>query len=204
MPANRREFLQTGVTTGAALVIGFSLPGKLWAAQETQTPKPPISPFEAWVHVGDDDRVKLIVAKSEIGQGIKTTLPMILAEELEVDWKQVEVQQAETRPDIYPHLGTGGSSSTRTTYADLRTAGATAREMLISAAVAQWNVPREQCYAEDGAVYIEFDERDCVVSTHFRLTAPPSLVDRVLAWFGSQGDRRRAPPRARSRARTLR
>ena len=61
MPANRREFLQTGVTTGAALVIGFSLPGKLWAAQETQTPKPPISPFEAWVHVGDDDRVKLIV-----------------------------------------------------------------------------------------------------------------------------------------------
>ncbi|PYV55015.1 MAG: hypothetical protein DMG91_13175 [Acidobacteria bacterium] len=152
MPANRREFLQTGVTTGAALVIGFSLPGKLWAAQETQTPKPPISPFEAWVHVGDDDRVKLIVAKSEIGQGIKTTLPMILAEELEVDWKQVEVQQAETRPDIYPHLGTGGSSSTRTTYADLRTAGATAREMLISAAVAQWNVPREQCYAEDGAV----------------------------------------------------
>src|SRR5262249_31988172 len=99
-----------------------------------------------------DDRVKLIVAKSEIGQGIKTTLPMILAEELEVDWKQVEVQQAETRPDIYAHLGTGGSSSTRTTYADLRKAGATAREMLITAAGAQWNAPSEQCYAEDGAV----------------------------------------------------
>jgi isoquinoline 1-oxidoreductase subunit beta len=152
MPANRREFLQTGVTTGAALVIGFSLPRKLWAAQAPTAAKPPLSPLEAWVHVGDDDRVKLIVAKSEIGQGIKTTLPMILAEELEVDWKQVEVEQAETRPDIYPRLGTGGSSSTRTTYADLRKAGATAREMLISAAVAQWNVPRAQCYAEDGAV----------------------------------------------------
>jgi isoquinoline 1-oxidoreductase subunit beta len=152
MPANRREFLVTGASTAAALVIGFSLPGKVWAAQEVQTPKLPISPFEAWVHVGDDDRVKLIVAKSEMGQGIKTSLPMILAEELEVDWKQVEIQQAETRPDIYAHLGTGGSSSTRTTYADLRKAGATAREMLITAAATQWNVPREQCYAEDGAV----------------------------------------------------
>src|SRR5215470_17367857 len=116
MPANRREFLVTGATTGAALVIGFSMPRKLWGAQAASAPKAPVSPFVAWVHVGDDDRVKLIVAKSEIGQGIKTTLPMILAEELEVDWKQVEVQQAETRPDIYAHLGTGGSSSVRTTY----------------------------------------------------------------------------------------
>src|SRR5262249_18642706 len=152
MPANRREFLQTGATTGAALVIGFSLPRKLWAAQAPTAPKPPISPFEAWVHVGDDDRVKLIVAKSEIGQGIKTTLPMILAEELEVDWTTVEVQQAETRIDIYPRLGTGGSTSVRTTYTDLRRAGATAREMLISAAARQWGVGRERCFARDGAV----------------------------------------------------
>jgi len=152
MPVNRREFVVAGAGAGAALVIGFSLPRKLCAAQTPAPAKAPISPFQAWVHIGEDGRVKLIVAKSEIGQGIRTTLPMILAEELEVDWKQVEIQQAETHPDIYAHLGTGGSSSTRTTYADLRKAGATAREMLISAAAARWNVPRQQCYAESGMV----------------------------------------------------
>ena len=155
MPVSRREFVVTGVSAGTALVIGFSLPQKLWSAPQDAPPKPPgppVSPFEAWVHIGDDDRVRLIVAKSEIGQGIKTTLPMILAEELDVDWNTVQIEQAETRIDIYPHLGTGGSSSTRTTYSDLRNAGATAREMLISAAAAQWNVPRERCAAENGAV----------------------------------------------------
>jgi CO/xanthine dehydrogenase Mo-binding subunit len=135
-------------------VIGFSLHRDFRAgAPASVKPKPaPVNPFDAWVRVGDDNSVGLIVAKSEIGQGIKTTLPMILADELEVDWQNVEIQQAETRTDLYPHLGTGGSTSVRTTYMDLRRAGATAREMLISAAASQWNVPRERCVARSGAV----------------------------------------------------
>src|SRR5436190_4494374 len=154
MAVNRRTFIAAGASAGTALVIGFSLRHDFMAAAPAGVkPKPtPVNPFDAWVHVGDDNSVRLIVAKSEIGQGIKTTLPMILADELEVDWQSVEIQQAETRPDLYPHLGTGGSTSVRTTYMDLRRAGATAREMLISAAAQKWGVDRERCSAKNGTV----------------------------------------------------
>ncbi len=154
MAITRRAFVATGASAGGALVIGFFL-RRDYLAMSAKPPKPSkvtVNPFDAWVHIGEDGHVRLIVAKSEMGQGIKTTLPMILADELEVDWKDVEVQQAETRTDIYPHLGTGGSTSVRTTYMDLRHAGATAREMLISAAAQQWYVSRDQCTAKNGAV----------------------------------------------------
>src|SRR5215813_6326797 len=99
MAITRRSFVATTASAGAALVIGVSLRRDFMAAPAAAAAgaKPaPVNPFIAWVHIGDDDKVKLIVAKSEMGQGIKTTLPMILAEELEVDWTKVEVQQAET------------------------------------------------------------------------------------------------------------
>ena len=155
MASTRRAFIATTAAAGGALVIGFSLKHDYLAGAPrpaAPTPKHPVNPFDAWVRVEPDNRVQLVVAKSEIGQGIKTTLPMILAEELEVDWKSVEVVQAETRTDLYPRLGTGGSTSVRTTYTDLRRAGATAREMLISAAAQQWGVDRERCSAKDGTV----------------------------------------------------
>jgi isoquinoline 1-oxidoreductase beta subunit len=155
MAITRRAFVSTVASGGAALVIGFSLRHDFMAAPAVAgaAAKPvPVNPFDAWVHIGEDNSIKLIVAKSEIGQGIKTTLPMILADELEVDWPKVEIQQAETRTDLYRHLGTGGSTSVRTTYMDLRRAGATAREMLISAAAQKWNVDRERCSAKNGSV----------------------------------------------------
>jgi isoquinoline 1-oxidoreductase beta subunit len=155
MAITRRAFVSTVASGGAALVIGFSLRHDFMAAPAVAAPaaKPaPVNPFDAWVHIGEDNTIKLIVAKSEIGQGIKTTLPMILADELEVDWPKVEIQQAETRTDLYRHLGTGGSTSVRTTYMDLRRAGATAREMLISAAAQKWGVDRERCSAKNGTV----------------------------------------------------
>jgi isoquinoline 1-oxidoreductase subunit beta len=154
MTVTRRTFITATASAGTALVIGFSLRRDFMAAAPAAAkPKPAlVNPFDAWVHVGNDNSVRLIVAKSEMGQGIKTTLPMILADELEVDWQTVEIQQAETRTDLYPHLGTGGSTSVRTTYMDLRRAGATAREMLISAAASQWNIPRERCSAKSGTV----------------------------------------------------
>ena len=155
MAITRRAFVSTVASGAAALVIGFSLRHDFMAAPAVASPaaKPaPVNPFDAWVHIGEDNSIKLIVAKSEIGQGIKTTLPMILADELEVDWPKVEIQQAETRTDLYRHLGTGGSTSVRTTYMDLRRAGATAREMLISAAAQKWGVDRERCSAKNGTV----------------------------------------------------
>jgi isoquinoline 1-oxidoreductase beta subunit len=146
---DRRGFLKVGAAAGAGLVLGFYIPWERAAsAQETKSP----DPFNAWVRIDKDGRVTLIVAKSEMGQGVRTGLPMILAEELEVDWTNVRVEQAPTRPDIYRHMGTGGSSSTRESWMPLRQAGAAARQMLIAAAAQTWSVGKETCFAEKGAV----------------------------------------------------
>lgn len=147
---DRREFLKTGAAGGAVLVIGFYLPVD-GTAQEQQQEKPTPNPFNAWVHITPDDKVTLIVAKSEMGQGVMTALPMILADELEVSWKKVKIEQAPTKPEIYEH-GTGGSGSVLDSWLPLRRAGAAAREMLITAAAQQWNVNRDTCKAENGAV----------------------------------------------------
>jgi len=148
---SRRDFLKTSAAGSAALVIGFCLP---WEAGAQQAPPPPqpVSPFNAWVRLQADGTVSLVVGKSEMGQGVMTSLPMILAEELEVDWASVRVEQARTDPRIYRSLGTGGSTSVRTSWEPLRQAGAAAREMLITAAAQAWGVPREECTAEKGAV----------------------------------------------------
>jgi len=145
----RRDFLKTSATGAAALVIGFRFSDDAFAqaAQEKKL----INPFDAWVHIEADGRVRLVLAKSEMGQGVTTSLPMILAEELAVDWKQVKVEQAPTNPNVYDH-GTGGSASVRTSYLPLRQAGAAARTMLLQAAADQWQVNVNTCRAEAGAI----------------------------------------------------
>jgi isoquinoline 1-oxidoreductase subunit beta len=148
---NRREFLKTGAAGGAALVIGFHLSGPALAASAEDQEKKPVNPFSAWVRITPDNQVTLILGKSEMGQGIMTALPMILAEELCVEWKQVKVEQAPTNPKIYEH-GTGGSGSVAGSWTPLRQAGAAAREMLVTAAAQRWNVNRDTCRAEDGGV----------------------------------------------------
>ena len=87
-----------GAAGGAALVIGFHLSPSAFADQAAEQEKKTPNPFDAWVRITPDNRVTLILGKSEIGQGIMTALPMILAEELCLDWKQVKVQQAPTNP----------------------------------------------------------------------------------------------------------
>ncbi len=138
----RREFLQSG----AALVIGF----RFGSAQSQE--KQRINPFNAWVKIDQQGFVTLTVARSDIGQGVRGSLPMILAEELEVDWKKIKVEQASTLPDVYGDQGTGGSGSVASTWLPLRRAGAAAREMLISAAAEKWDVGRETCFARNGEV----------------------------------------------------
>lgn len=145
----RRDFIKSGATGAAALVIGFHWSQDAWG-QEAQERKP-VNPFDAWVRIGSDGKVRLILAKSEMGQGVTTSLPMILAEELSVDWKQVSIEQAPTNPNIYD-LGTGGSSSVRTSWLPLRQAGAAARTMLVQAAASHWAVNPNTCRAEQGAV----------------------------------------------------
>ena len=154
MAISRRQFVVRGAVAGAGVLIGVRLAGSLVLAQESEAgaKKAPPNPFVAYVHVKPDGQISLIVAKSEMGQGIKTGLAMVLAEEAEVDFNTVHVEQAETRPDLYAHMGTGGSGSTMENFMPLRRAGATVRELMITAAAAKWKVPPGECEAKKGTV----------------------------------------------------
>jgi isoquinoline 1-oxidoreductase beta subunit len=148
---DRRDFLKTGAAAGVGLVIGFHLDARGATDPAEEQEKKPANPFDAWVRITPDNRVTLILGKSEMGQGAMTALPMILAEELCVDWTQVKVEQAPTNPKVYDH-GTGGSGSVAGSWLPLRRAGAAAREMLTTAAAERWSVNRDTCVAKDGGV----------------------------------------------------
>jgi isoquinoline 1-oxidoreductase subunit beta len=155
---NRRDFLKRGAAGGAALLVGFHLAPRAFADQAKDQEEKTANPFDAWVRITPDDRVTLVLGKSEMGQGVFTALPMILAEELSLDWKQVYVEQAPTNPKIYD-LGTGGSGSVAGSWLPLRQAGAAAREMLIAAAAKRWEVGTETCKAKNGFVVHGHPER---------------------------------------------
>src|SRR5947207_10424063 len=141
---NRREFLETGVAAGASLLIGFHLP-----AFDRGVAKP-FKP-NAWIEIRPDGVVTIWTGRSEMGQGVKTAMPMIVAEELEADWTRVRVAQADADP-AYGDQFTVGSRRVRTGFEPLRKAGAAAREMLIAAAALTWNVPRDACRARNSTV----------------------------------------------------
>src|SRR6516225_4622743 len=155
---NRRDFLKKSAAGGAALVVGFHLAPGAFADQAKDREEKTANPFDAWIRITPDDRVTLVLGKSEMGQGVWTALPMILAEELSVDWKQVHVEQAPTNPKIYD-LGTGGSGSVAGSWLPLRQAGAAAREMLIAAAAKKWEVGTDTCKAQNGRVVHGHPER---------------------------------------------
>jgi isoquinoline 1-oxidoreductase subunit beta len=155
---NRRDFLKKGAAGGAALVIGFHLTPRAFGDQAKDQEEKTPNPFDAWVRITPDDRVTLVLGKSEMGQGVYTSLPMILAEELCVDWKQVHIEQAPTNPKVYD-LGTGGSGSVAGSWLPLRQAGAAAREMLIAAAAKKWEVGTDTCKARNGYVVHGHPER---------------------------------------------
>src|SRR6202167_4267394 len=138
---SRREFVAAGIAAGAGLVVGFYLPHGGRGKHQTFSPN-------AYLRITPDNKITIVVARSEMGQGVRTALPMILAEELEADWKLIEIEQAGAST-LYGDQTTGGSASVRTTWDPMRKAGAAAREMLISAAALTWGVPRSSCAAQE-------------------------------------------------------
>ena len=151
---SRRRFLKTS----SGLVIGFLVApkGRLLAFQAAGEAAKPLPSPNAFLRIGEDDTVTVLLAHSEMGQGIWTTLPMMIAEELECDWGKIRVEHAPAAP-AYAHTGwgmqaTGGSSSTYSELDRYRQVGAMAREMLIAAAAAQWKVAPASCRAENGFV----------------------------------------------------
>ncbi len=152
---SRRRFLKN--STG--LIIGFTVAPRL-GLQALQAPAAkPLPDPNAFLRIGPDESVTVLLAHSEMGQGIWTTLPMLLAEELGCDWTKVRVEHAPAAP-AYAHTAygmqmTGGSTSTWSEFDRYRQAGALAREMLIAAAAARWKVDPSGCRAENGYVVHE-------------------------------------------------
>ena len=151
---DRREFLKKSAVGGTGLIIGFYLPGKYEALAGTP-PKDPTA-INAWVQIAPDDNVTVLIDKSEMGQGISTALSMVVAEELDLDWKKVNTVFAPAAPPYFNPIfglqGTGGSSSVRGSWEPVAKASAAAREMLISTAAKRWNVELSACHTENSAV----------------------------------------------------
>jgi len=145
---SRRAFLEGT----AALLVGLQAPAAIAQTARLQD----TAVLNAWVRISADDRVTLLLSQAEIGQGISTTLPAILADELGADWSRVTVENSPVGPDYQnPRIHwmfTGNSESIQSFAPHLRRMGAAAREMLITAAAKQWSANPADCSARDGAV----------------------------------------------------
>jgi len=149
---DRRSFLKTSLAGATGLLVGFYLPGRREVFADGAEP----SVLNAFIHVSPDDKVTILISKSEMGQGVVTSLSMLAAEELECDWKQIRTEFAPADKayfdPVFGMQGTGGSQSVHSGWVPMRTAGATAREMLVAAAAQKWGVDPSDCHAESGKV----------------------------------------------------
>jgi isoquinoline 1-oxidoreductase subunit beta len=147
---DRRSFLKLTGITGTGLILGFSLKHAVSPLNAAEN-----SEFIAneFVRIGTDGKILLYSKNPEIGQGIKTAVPMIIAEELDADWTHVVVEQAPINEALYGRQSAGGSNSLTSAWDQVRIAGAAARSMLVSAAAAEWGVPAAECRTEASTVY---------------------------------------------------
>ncbi len=149
MQLSRRSFLHVTALAGGGILIGAYIEPKL-SAQQAQ-PQTPLEP-NTFIRIASDGTVTLLARNPEIGQGVKTMLPMLIAEELDVDWKSVKIEQADLDPK-YGIQSAGGSRATSNNWQPMRRVGAAGRQMLIAAAAKTWNVPESECFTSNGRVY---------------------------------------------------
>ncbi|HKD63484.1 MAG TPA: xanthine dehydrogenase family protein molybdopterin-binding subunit [Candidatus Acidoferrales bacterium] len=148
---SRRDFLKAGAAGSASMVIGFywGAPAQAGATADAAKDFEP----NAYIEIHPSGEIRVIAARSEMGQGVRTSLTMILAEELDADWSKIKVEQAVATSEMkYGDMTTGGSESVRSSWDPLRKAGATARDMLVTAAAETWGVPASECSAIGGSV----------------------------------------------------
>ncbi|HZA51861.1 MAG TPA: molybdopterin cofactor-binding domain-containing protein, partial [Myxococcaceae bacterium] len=200
---SRREFLKASATVAGGLTLGLYLPPAAGAAEVRGVKAgEPFSP-NAWITVGADGSVLLSVDKSDMGQGAQTGMAMILADELEADWRSVRVGPVPSNPAAWPRrMSTGGSTSVRGSYDALRSAGAAAREMLVAAAAQTWAVDASSCRAEQGHVIHTASGRKLpygkLVAQARRLPVPkePGLKDpKEFRYIGKSLKRLDLPPK---------
>ena len=157
MSLNRRTFIKASLSSAGGLMLGFSLPAlskpKPWEQEDGTGIE-----IGAWLTIDPDESIVIRVAKAEMGQGVMTSLPMIVAEELEADWRKVRVEYADVNRNIrsggiYGSMGTYGSKSISDSREMLQRVGAEARERMIKAAAEKWVVSPEDCYADYGSIH---------------------------------------------------
>jgi isoquinoline 1-oxidoreductase subunit beta len=181
---SRRSFITSVAALGGGMALGFHLPAGVAPAEAAAGP----AEVNAWVVIQPDDAVIIRVARSEMGQGITTSLPMLVAEELKCDWSKVRAEFPSPEENLrrkraWGEMSTGGSRSVRTSQEYLRKAGAAAREMLIAAAATQWNVPAAECQAANSVITHKPSNRTLrygdVAAAAAKLPAPddPKLKD---------------------------
>lgn len=184
---NRRDFIKTGALAAGGLLISFTVPARgmrsLPGTTEAKTT------LNAFLQIAEDNSIHIIISKVEIGQGVWTTLPMLIAEELDCDWSAIKVSHRpggkgnDFSESVYA-LSTGGSDSTRSEFDRYRLAGATARTMLVSAAAKRWGVPQEACRTENGYV-ISGDRKlgyGAIASDASKLPVPSVTLRKPAQW----------------------
>lgn len=151
---NRRSFMKASALAGGGMMLSFSwLAGCNPSKEETLALPKEWFELNSYIKIGDNGVVTLMSPNPEFGSNVKTSMPMILADELDIDWENVIVEQADFYPERFDRQFTGGSQGIRQGWTPLRTAGATARQMLIAAAAQNWKVPAEEITTETGMLH---------------------------------------------------
>ena len=208
----RRTFLKLSAAAGGGLLLSFILPRIIWNSEATGATTAEVFAPNAFIRIGRDSRVTLIMPYVEMGQGTDTSIPMLIAEELEVDLRQVTLEAAP--PDdrqyanpIFQFQVTGASASVRAAWEPLRRAGATARTMLVSAAAQTWNVDMTSCRAEKGEVVHVPSGRRLTYGTLVETVATLPMPDHValkdpkdFTLIGTSAKRLDAPDKVNGKA----
>src|SRR5688500_90758 len=175
---SRRDFLRVTAIAGGGMMLAMSFDGVDAFVQGGADFKP-----NAFITITPDNIVTIIAKNPEVGQGVKTSMPMLVAEELGVEWKQVRLEQADLDPVKYGPQNAGGSSGTPTNWEPLRRAGAAGRHMLIDAAAQTWNVAASELTASAGRVHHAASNRSLTygeLATRGAAITPPDLKSVTL------------------------
>jgi isoquinoline 1-oxidoreductase beta subunit len=187
---SRREFLKCTGLAGGGLMLAMAPGAPGLRAAESDADAGRLFAPNPLVRIGTDDAVLIYAKGPEIGQGIKTSFPMIVAEELDADWSRLHVEQALIKPEVYGPQGAGGSRSIATNWDPLRRAGAVARAMLMSAAAKRWGVAVHECSTSAGVVMHEASGRRASYGALAELAATLPVPDPNVVPLKSRQDYR--------------